>query len=141
MTLIQIYFIIAGIILLSKFLFKLFTFNYLNRFISENKKNIDELLIDEHNLNRIEKHVAYLIKKGSLTYSDLIIYHFSTNSIKYEDYSDEMSAFLINGSCFEILLYILFALFWMVSVPCVLLCMLIGWLEEMFEKFAKSILS
>jgi hypothetical protein len=141
MILLQIYFIIAGIILLSKFLFKLFTFNYLKRFISANKKTIDELLIDEHKLDRIEKHAAYLIKEGSLTYSDLIIYHFSTNSIKYEDYSDEMSAFLINGSCFEILLYILFAIFWIISIPGVLFCMLLGWFEEVFEKLAKSILS
>lgn len=141
MTLIQIYFIIAGIILLSKFLFKIFTFNYLKRFISKNKKTIDELLIDERKLNRIKKQAAYLIKEGSLTYSDLIIYHFSTNSIKYEDYSDEMSAFLINGSCFEIILYILFAVFWIISIPCVLLCMLIGWFGERVEKLAKSILS
>ena len=63
-------------------------------------------------------------------------------------YSDEMREFLIDGSCFEIMLYILeimlyilFALFWMVSVPCVLLCMLFGWLEAVFEKFFKSILS
>jgi hypothetical protein len=141
MTLLQIYFIIAGIILLSKFLFKLFTFNYLKRFISANKKTIDELLIDEHKLDRIKKQAAYLIKVSSLTYSDLIIYHFSTNSIKYEDYSDEMSAFLINGSCFEIILYILFALFWVISIPCVLLCMLIGSFSEKFEKFSKNILS
>lgn len=141
MILLQIYFIVAGIILLSKFLFKLFTFNYLKRFISENKKILDELLIDERKLKRVNKHVIYLIKEESLKYSDLIIYHFSTNSIKYEDYSDEMSAFLINGSCFEILLYILCALFWVISVPCVLICMLIGWFSERFEKLAKYILS
>jgi len=142
MTLIQIYFIIAGIILLGKFLFKLFTFNYLKRFISENKETIDELLIYEPKLKSTEKQHIYLIKEGSLTYSDLIIYHFSTNSIKYEDYSDEMNTFLIDdASCFEIILYILFALFWIISIPCVLLCMLIGWFGERFDKFAKSILS
>lgn len=124
MTLIQIYFIIAAAILLSKFLFSICTFKYLKLFVHENRKEITELL-----------------DKRSINYSDLIIYHFSSKSIKYSDYSDEMREFLIDGSCFEIMLYILFALFWMVSVPCVLLCMLFGWLEAVFEKFFKSILS
>lgn len=124
MTLIQIYFIIVAAILLSKFLFSICTFKYLKLFVHENRKTITELL-----------------DKRSINYSDLIIYHFSSKSIKYSDYSDEMREFLIDGSCFEIMLYILFALFWMVSVPCVLLCMLFGWLEAVFEKFFKSILS
>lgn len=124
MTLLQIYFIVAAAILLSKFLFSIYTFKYLKRFVSENKTLIDEL-----------------INENSLTYSDLIIYHFSSKSVKYTDYSDEMRNFVIDGSCFEIILYILFALFWMISVPCVLFCILIGWLGERFEKFAKSILS
>ena len=118
MTLLQIYFIIAASILLSKFLFGICTFKYLKLFVSENKTLINDL-----------------IYKNSLTYSDLIIYHFSTLSVKYEDYSDKMNEFLIDGSCFEIILYILFALFWIISVPCVLLCMLFGWLETAFEKF------
>lgn len=124
MALIQIYFIIAAAILLSKFLFSICTFKYLKLFVHENRKEITELL-----------------DKRSINYSDLIIYHFSSKSIKYSDYSDEMSMFLIDGSCFEIMLYILFALFWVISVPCVLLCMLLGWLETVFEEFFKSILS
>lgn len=124
MTVFQIYFIVAAAILLSKFLFSICTFKYLKRFISENKTSIDELM-----------------SENSLTYSNLIVYHFSTISVKYKEYSDEMLELLIHRTSAEILLYFLFALFWVVSVPCVLLCMLIGWLGERFEKFAKSILS
>ena len=124
MTLLQIYFIIAAAILLSKFLFSIYTFKYLKRFISENKTLIDEL-----------------INENSLTYSGLILYHFLTLSVKYKGYSDEMRTLLMRGTCMEIMLYILFALFWVISVPCVLLCLLVAWLGERFEKFAKSILS
>ena len=124
MTLFQIYFIVAGAILLIKFLYSICTFNRLKLFVSENKKVIDEL-----------------IDKCSLKYSDLIIYHFSSKSVKYSDYSVEMREFLIRGACIEMGIYILFSLFWVISVPCVLLCILFGWLEEKFEKFSKSILS
>jgi hypothetical protein len=121
MTLIQIYLIIVAAILLSKFLFSICTFKYLKLFVHENRKEITELL-----------------DKRSINYSDLIIYHFSSISIKYSDYSDEMREFLTRGTGMKI---ILFALFWVISVPCVLLCMLLGWLEAVFEKFSKSILS
>ena len=125
MTIFQIYFIIAGAILLIKFLYGICTFNRLKLFVSEYKKPIDEL-----------------IDKGSLSYSDLVIYHFSSKSVKYSDYTEEMKTFLMQGtSVAEIVIYVLFALFWVISVPCVLLCMLFAWLEEKFEKFFKSILS
>ena len=124
MTIFQIYFIIAGAILLVRLLYGICTFNRLKLFVIENRKVVDEL-----------------IDKCSLNYRDLVIYHFSSKSIKYADYSTEMRTFLIQGTCAEIVLYFLFALFWVVSVPCVLLCMLFGWLEEKFENFSKSILS
>jgi hypothetical protein len=124
MTIFQIYFIIAGAILLIKFLYGICTFNRLKLFVNENRKVIDELM---------EQH--------SVKYSDLVLYHFSSWSVKYSKYSEEMLSFLIHGTCAELLLYFLFALFWVISVPSVLLCMLFGWLETVFEKFSKSILS
>ena len=124
MSIFSIYFIIAGAILLSKFLYGICTFNRLKLFISENKESIDDL-----------------VKQGSIKYSDLVIYHFSTKSVKYSNYSQEMVDFLIHGTCAEFFLYFLFAIFWVISVPCVLLCMLFGWLETEFEKFSKSLLS
>ena len=124
MSIISIYFIIAGAILLSKFLYCICTFNRLKLFVSEYRKSIDELM-----------------KQDSIKYIDLVIYHFSTKSIKYSDYSQEMLELLLHGTCADILLYFLFALFWVISIPCVLFCMLLGWLEKVFEKFFKSILS
>lgn len=124
MSIFSIYFIIAGAILLIKFLYGICTFSRLKTFVSENRKVIDELM---------EQH--------SIKYSDLVIYHFSTKSVKRSEYSEEMLELLIHGTYAEILLYFLFALFWVVSIPCVLLCMLCGWLETEFEKFSKSILS
>lgn len=124
MSLFQIYFIIAGAILLVKFLYGICTFNRLKLFVNDHRKTIDELM-----------------EQYSIKYSDLILYHFSSRSVKYSKYSEEMLSFLIHGTCAELLLYFLFALFWVVSVPCVLFCMLFGWLEEEFEKFSKSILS
>ena len=124
MSIFQIYFIIAGAILLARFLYGICTFNRLKLFVNENRKVVDELM-----------------EQYSIRYSDLVIYHFSSRSIKYSKYSEEMLSFLIHGTCAELLLYFLFALFWVVSVPCVLLCMLLGWLEEKFENFSKSILS
>jgi hypothetical protein len=124
MSIFTIYFIIAGAILLVKFVYGICTFNRLKLFVNERRKSIDELM-----------------SQCSLKYSDLVIYHFSTKSVKYSEYSEEMLSFLIHGTCAELLLYFLFALFWVVSVPCVLGCMLLGWLEEEFEKFSKSILS
>ena len=124
MSIFQIYFIIAGAILLVRFLYGICTFNRLKLFVNENRKVVDELM-----------------EQYSIRYSDLVIYHFSSRSIKYSKYSEEMLSFLIHGTCAELLLYFLFALFWVVSVPCVLLCMLLGWLEEKFENFSKSILS
>jgi hypothetical protein len=124
MTIFQIYFIVAAAILLSKFLFSICTFNRLKLFVSEYKLAIDEL-----------------IDKGSLSYSDLVIYHFSSKSVKRSDYSDEMRTFLIQGTGAEIMMYILFAIFWIISIPTVLLCLLLAWLGEKFEKFSKSILS
>lgn len=126
MSIFSIYFIIAGTILLIKFLYGICTFNRLKLFVNENRKVIEEIM----NQNQC-----------SLNYSDLVIYHFSTKSVKYSGYSEEMLELLIHGTCAEILLYFLFALFWVISVPCVLLCMLCGWLEIEFEKFSKSILS
>lgn len=124
MSIFQIYFIIAGAILLVRFLYGICTFNRLKLFVNENRKVVDELM-----------------EQYSIKYSDLVIYHFSSRSIKYSKYSEEMLSFLIHGTCAELLLYFLFALFWVVSVPCVLLCMLFGYLEEKFENFSKSILS
>lgn len=124
MSIFSIYFIIAGAILLSKFLYGICTFNRLKLFVSEYRKSIDELM-----------------KQDSIKYIDLVIYHFSTKSIKYSDYSQEMLELLLHGTCADILLYFLFALFWIISIPCVLFCMLLGWLEKVFEKFFKSILS
>jgi hypothetical protein len=124
MKLLLIYFIITGLIFLSRFLFGVYIFNYLKRFINENKIIIDELT-EEH----------------SLSYSDLILYHFSTTSIKYEDYSDEMNLMLINDAYVEIWVQIVCMLFWMISIPTLLLCLFLIWLFESFEKFSKSILS
>ena len=124
MSIFSIYFIIAGVILLSKFVYSIFTFNRLKLFVNENRKVIDELM-----------------NQYSIKYSDLVIYHFSTKSVKYSGYSEEMLELLIHGTYAELLLYFLFALFWVILVPCVLLCMLCGWLEIEFEKFSKSILS
>lgn len=124
MSLFTIYFIVAGAILLVRFLYGICTFNRLKLFVNDHRKTIDELM-----------------EQYSIKYSDLILYHFSSRSVKYSKYSEEMLSFLIHGTCAELLLYFLFALFWVVSVPCVLFCMLFGWLEEEFEKFSKSILS
>ena len=124
MSIFQIYFIIAGAILLVRFLYGICTFNRLKLFVNENRKVINEIM-----------------EQYSIRYSDLVLYHFSSRSVKYSKYSEEMLSFLIHGTCAELLLYFLFALFWVISVPCVLLCMLFGWLEEEFENFSKSILS
>lgn len=40
MTLLQIYFVIAGIILLVKFLFSVFTLKWLKKFFNDNKSEI-----------------------------------------------------------------------------------------------------
>lgn len=125
MSLFSIYFIIAGAILLIKFLFGLCTFNRLKLFVNDHRHVINELM-----------------SQDSLKYSDLIIYHFATKSIKHSDYSTEMLELMIQGTCTaDLALYFLFALFWVVSIPCVLLCLLYGWLETVFEKFSKTILS
>lgn len=124
MSIFQIYFIIAGAILLVKFLYGICTFNRLKLFVNDHRKTIDELM-----------------EQYSIKYSDLVLYHFSSRSVKYSKYSEEMLSFLIHGTCAELLLYFLFALFWAVSVPCVLFCMLVAWLAEKFENFSKSILS
>ena len=124
MSIFTIYFIIAGAILLVRFLYGICTFNRLKLFVHENRKVVDELM-----------------EQYSIKYSDLVLYHFSSRSIKYSKYSEEMLSFLIHGTCAELLLYFLFALLWVISVPCVLGCMFFGWLEEKFENFSKSILS
>lgn len=124
MSIFTIYFIVAAAILLIKFIYGICTFNRLKLFVNENRKVINEIM-----------------EQYSIRYSDLVLYHFSSRSVKYSKYSEEMLSFLIHGTSAEIIIYILFALFWGVSVPCVLLCMLFGWLEEEFENFSKSILS
>ena len=125
MSIFTIYFIIAGAILLVRLLYGICTFNRLKLFVNENRKVVDELM-----------------EQYSINYSDLVLYHFSSKPVKYSKYSEEMLSFLIHSSCTaEIAIYVLFALFWVISVPCVLFCMLFGWLEEEFEKFSKSILS
>ena len=124
MKLLIIYFIVTAVLLLSKFLFNVYTFKHLKIFSKENKINIDEL-INEYSLN----------------YSDLIFYHFSTTSIKYENYSNEMRSFLITGSYMEAWVQFVCILSWMISIPLLLLCSLSAWLYELFEKFSRSILS
>ena len=124
MKLLIIYFIVTAVLLLSKFLFNVYTFKHLKIFIKENKITIDEL-INEYSLN----------------YSDLIFYHFSTTSIKYENYSNEMRSFLITGSYMEAWVQFVCILSWMISIPLLLLCSLSAWLYELFEKFSRSILS
>lgn len=126
MSIFQIYFIIAGAILLVKFLYGVFTLKRLKAFAIRKRTLINKQLIDD----------------PLFSYSDLFVYHFSTNSIKYEKYEKEMTDFLIKeGASPAIVMYILFALTWVISIPCVLLCMLFGWLEITFEKFSKSYLS
>ena len=125
MSIFTIYFIIAGAILFARFLYGICTFNRLKLFVNDHRKTIDELM-----------------EQYSIKYSDLVIYHFSTKSVKYSEYSEEMLSFLIHASsAAELAIYFMFALFWVISFPCVLLCMLFGWLAEKFEKFSKSILS
>ena len=124
MSIFTIYFIVVGAILLVRLLYGICTFNRLKLFVNENRKVVDELM-----------------EQYSIKYSDLVLYHFSSRSVKYYKYKEEMKTFMTQGTCAEILFYILFAIFWVISVPCVLFCMLFGWLEEEFEKFSKSILS
>lgn len=124
MSIFQIYFIVAGAILLARFLYGICTFNRLKLFVNENRKVINELM-----------------EQYSIKYSDLVLYHFSSRSVKYSNYSEEMRTFLMQGTRVEIVIFFLFALLWVISVPCVLFCMLLGWLETVFEKFFKSILS
>lgn len=124
MTLLIIYFIVTTVLLLSKFLLNVYTFKHLKIFIKNNKITIDKL-----------------INECSLDYSSLIFYHFSTISIKYENYSDEMSSFLIHGSHMEAWVQFVCILFWMISIPTLLLCLLLAWLYELFEEFSRSILS
>lgn len=124
MSIFTIYFIVAGAILLAKFVYGICTFKRLKLFVNDHRKTIDELMKQE------------LVK-----YGNLIIYHFASKSVKYSEYAEEMLSFLIHGSCVEIAIYFMFALFWVISVPFVLLCLLFGWLETEFEKFSKSILS
>ena len=126
MTLLQIYFVIAGIILLVKFLFSVFTLKWLKKFFNDNKSEI---------LSRINEPLPFL------SYGDLIIYHFSTKSIKYSEYEKEMSSFVVLGNNCEIMVFIIFALTWVFSVPIVLLYMLYNWLENIFEIASKSFLS
>ena len=126
MTLLQIYFTVAGIILLVKFFYGVFTLKRLKTFTNAKRNIINKQLIDN----------------PLFSYSDLFTYHFSTNAIKYESYEKEMTNFLINeGTSLAIAMYILFALTWVISFPCVLLCMLFGWLAEKFEKISESYLS
>lgn len=126
MTLLQIYFTVAGIILLVKFLYGVFTLKRLKAFANAKRNLINKRFTDN----------------PFISYSDLFVYHFSTNSIKYESYEKEMTNFLTReGTNAEITMYILFALTWVISIPCVLLCMLLGWFEKAFEKFSKSYLS
>lgn len=126
MTLLQIYFTIAGIILLVKFFYGVFTLKRLKTFAIRKRTLINKQLIDD----------------PLFSYSNLFVYHFSTNAIKYESYEKEMVDFLIReGTSPAIAMYIFFALTWVISIPCVLLCMLLGWFETVFEKFSKSYLS
>ena len=125
MTIFQIYFIVAGAILLAKFVYGICTFKRLKLFVNDHRKTIDELIEDQ-----------------SLSYSDLVIHHFSTNSVKYSKYKEEMKSFMTRGtSAADLAIYFMFALFWVISVPCVLFCLLYGWLGTLFEKFSKSFLS
>ena len=59
MSLFQIYFIVVGAILLVRLLYGICTFNRLKIFVNEYRLSIDEL-VDNH----------------SLSYSNLVIYHF-----------------------------------------------------------------
>ena len=59
MSIFTIYFIIAGAILLARFLYGIFTFNRLKLFVNENRKVVGELM-----------------EQYSIRYSDLVIYHF-----------------------------------------------------------------
>ena len=59
MSIFTIYFIIAGAILLARFLYGICTFNRLKLFVNENRKVVDELM-----------------EQYSIKYSDLVIYHF-----------------------------------------------------------------
>ena len=126
MSIFQIYFIIAGAILLVKFLYGVFTLKRLKAFANAKRTLINKRLIDD----------------PLFSYSDLFVYHFSTNAIKYESYEKEMTNFLTRECASPaIAMYILFALTWVISIPTVLLCMLFGWFETVFEKFSKSYLS
>lgn len=126
MSIFQIYLIIAGAILLVKFLYGVFTLKRLKAFTNSKRNLINKLIIDD----------------PLFSYSNLFVYHFSTNAIKYESYEKEMTNFLTREeTSTAIALYLLFALTWVISVPCVLLCMLFGWFETVFEKFSKSYLS
>lgn len=118
------YFIGVGVIFLTKLIFNLISFKNLKRYMNENKKRIDFLLGEE-----------------LIDYTDLIIYHFGTNTYDYAKYKDEIRNIIDKEGRLSLVITFFVCVFWPIALPTIWICWLYNKLSILFERFSKYILT
>lgn len=118
------YFIGVSVIFLTKLIFNLISFKNLKRYMNENKKRIDFLLGEE-----------------LIDYTDLIIYHFGTNTYDYTKYKDEIRNNIDKEGGLSLVITFFVCVFWPLALPTIWICWLYNKVLMLFERFSKYILT
>ena len=118
------YFIGVGVIFLTKLIFNLISFKNLKRYMNENKKRID-----------------FLLREEQIDYTDLIIYHFGTNTYDYTKYKNELENCIEKEGGLSLVITFFICVFWPLALPTIWGCWIFNKLSILFERFSKYILT
>lgn len=118
------YFIGVGVIFLTKLIFNLISFKNLKRYINENNNWIELILREEH-----------------IDYTDLIIYHFGTNTYDYTKYKDEIRNNIDKEGGLSLVITFFVCVFWPLALPTIWICWIYNKVLILFERFSKYILT
>jgi hypothetical protein len=118
------YFIGVGVIFLTKLIFNLISFKNLKKYMNENKKRID-----------------FLLREEQIDYTDLIIYHFSTNVYDYTKYKNDIENNINKEGSLSLVITFFVCVFWPLALPTIWVCWLYNKVLMLFERFSKYILT
>ena len=118
------YFIGICVIFLTKLIFNLISFKNLKRYMNENKKRID-----------------FLLREEQIDYTDLIIYHFGTNTYDYTKYKNELENCIEKEGGLSLVITFFICVFWPLALPTIWGCWIFNKLSILFERFSKYILT
>lgn len=92
-------------------------------------------------MNENKKRIDFLLGEELIDYTDLIIYHFGTNTYDYTKYKDEIRNNIDKEGGLSLVITFFVCVFWPLALPTIWICWLYNKVLMLFERFSKYILT